>query len=249
MGADENGRMLLNGVPTNIHSGQRDNTPRETEVFQTPPQTPRQQSVLDVDDEGVIYLNRILSLDPTCEDLMDLLPCGKPRPPHDFDQNVLTEESPLNQWPLDGSSRRSHQHWRQIYQYHRRHTTGAGKSKGKAPALPKGTKGKGKGKKVIDHKLHHLHPQVRVEKVRKEMVNRKMKPALTQGKTNETPGKASSSTGASAVTTTAPSTTPQPKPMLSKPGKVPKQCAYFTPPGGCQKGEKCMCLRNGGRQT
>ena len=66
---DENGRMLLNGIPTNIHSGQRDNTPRETEVFQTPPPTPRQQSMLDVEDEGVIYLHRILPSDPTHEDL------------------------------------------------------------------------------------------------------------------------------------------------------------------------------------
>ena len=119
---DENGRMLLNGIPTKIHSRQRDNTPRETEVFQTPPQTFCQQLVLDVEDEGIIYLNRILPLDPTYEDQMDLLPCGKPRLPHDFDQDALTEESPLNQWLLDGSSRRSHQHWRQIYQYYRRNT-------------------------------------------------------------------------------------------------------------------------------
>ena len=119
---DENGRMLLNGIPTNVQSGQRDHTPRETEVFQTPPPTPRQQLLLDVEDEGVIYLNRILPIDSTYEDLMDLLPCGKPRPPHDFDQDVITEESPLNQWLLDGSSRRSHQHWRQIYQYYKRHT-------------------------------------------------------------------------------------------------------------------------------
>ena len=119
---DENGRMLLNGIPTNIQSGQRDNTPRETEVFQTPPPTPRQQPLLDVEDEGVIFLNRILPIDPTCEDLMDLLPCGKPRPPHDFDQDVITDESPLNQWLLDGSSRRSHQHWRPTYQYYKRHT-------------------------------------------------------------------------------------------------------------------------------
>ena len=53
---------------------------------------------------------------------MDLLPCGKPRPPHDFDQDVLTEESPLNQWLLDGSPRRSHHHWKQIYQNYQRHT-------------------------------------------------------------------------------------------------------------------------------
>ena len=119
---DENGRMLLNGIPTNIQSGQRYNTPHETEVFQTPPPTPRQQPVLDVEDEGVIHLNRILPLDPAYEDLMDLLPCGKPRPPHDFDQDVLMEESPLNQWLLDGSSRRSHHHWKQVYQYYQRHT-------------------------------------------------------------------------------------------------------------------------------
>ena len=106
---DENGRMLLNGIPTNIHSEQRSSTPRDIEVFQTPPPTPRQQP-LDVEDEGVIPLNRILPLDPTYEDLTDRLPCGKPRPPHDFDQDVLTEESPLNQWLLDGSSRRSHHH-------------------------------------------------------------------------------------------------------------------------------------------
>ena len=31
---DENGTMFPNGIPTNIHSGQRNDTPRETEVFQ-----------------------------------------------------------------------------------------------------------------------------------------------------------------------------------------------------------------------
>ena len=38
--------------------------------------------------------------------------------PDDFDQEVSTEETPLNQWLLDGSSRRSHHHWKQIYQYY-----------------------------------------------------------------------------------------------------------------------------------
>ena len=117
---DDDGRMYLNGIPTNIHPGQRINTPRETEIFQTPPPTPRQQ-LLEEEVDGVIYLNRILPIDPTYEDSSDLLPCGKPRPPHDFDQETLTDESPLQQWLLDGSSRRSHQHWRQIYQYYRRH--------------------------------------------------------------------------------------------------------------------------------
>ena len=116
---DENGRMFLNGIPTNIHSGQRNDTPREMEVFQTPPPTPRQQ-LLEVEDDGVIHLNRILPLDPTYEGPTDFLSCGKPKPPHDFDQESLTEESPLHQWLLDGSSRRSHQHWKQIYQYYRR---------------------------------------------------------------------------------------------------------------------------------
>ena len=71
-------------------------------------------------DDGVIHLNRILPLDPTYEDSTYLLPCGKPRPPHDFDQETLTEESPLQQWLLDGSSRRSHQHWKQVYQYYQK---------------------------------------------------------------------------------------------------------------------------------
>ena len=44
------------------------------------------------------------------------------------------------------------------------------------------------------------------------------------------------------MSTAAPSMTPQPKPMLSKPGKIPRQCAYFASEGGCQKGEKCMYL-------
>ena len=91
---DDDGRMYLNGIPTNIHPGQRKNTPRETEIFQTPPPTPRQH-LLEEEDDGVIYLNRILPIDPTYEDSSDLLPCGKPKPPHDFDQETLTESYPL----------------------------------------------------------------------------------------------------------------------------------------------------------
>ena len=91
---DESGRMFLNGISTNIHSGQRSDTPRKTEVFQTPPPTPRQYP-LEEEDDGIIHLNRILPLDPTYEDSTDLLSCGKPKPPHDFDQETLTEESPL----------------------------------------------------------------------------------------------------------------------------------------------------------
>ena len=116
---DEDGRMHLNGIPTNMHSGQQVGTPRETEVFQTPPTTPRQQMLVEEED-GVIYLNRILPIDHTYQDSPDTLPGGKPKPPHDFDQEILESESPLQQWLLDGSSRRSHQHWKQVYQYYKR---------------------------------------------------------------------------------------------------------------------------------
>ena len=54
---DDNGRMLLTGIPTNLPSGQRVNSPPETEVFQTPPPTPRQQLVLEGEGDGVIHLN------------------------------------------------------------------------------------------------------------------------------------------------------------------------------------------------
>ena len=120
---DDDGRMSLNGIPTNMHShlGQRITTPRETEVFGTPPTTPRQHLLEEEEEDGVIYLNRILPIEHTHQDSTDLLTCGKPKPPHDFDHETLVEESPLHQWLLDGSSRRSHQHWKQIYQYYRRH--------------------------------------------------------------------------------------------------------------------------------
>ena len=116
---DENGRMHLNSIPTNMHSAQQVEALRETEVFQTPPTTPRYREAVEEDD-GVIYLNRILPIDPTYQDSPDTLPSGKPKPPHDFDQETLDDETPLNQWLLDGSSRRSHQHWKQIYQYYKR---------------------------------------------------------------------------------------------------------------------------------
>ena len=116
---DEDGRMQVNGIPTNMHSSQHEHRPREAEVFQTPPTTPRDREVVEEDD-GVIYLNRILPIDSTYQDSSDLLPSGKPKPPHDFDQETLEDETPLNQWLLDGSSRRSHQHWKQVYQYYKR---------------------------------------------------------------------------------------------------------------------------------
>ena len=88
-------------------------------VFQTPPTTPRHQEVVEEDD-GVIYLNRILPVDPAYQDSSETLSSGRPKPPHDFDQEILENETPLNQWLLDGSSRRSHQHWKQVYQYYKR---------------------------------------------------------------------------------------------------------------------------------
>ena len=111
--------MHLNSIPTNMHSAQQVEALRETEVFQTPPTTPRYREVVEEDD-GVIYLNRILPIDPNYQDSPDTLPSGKPKLPHDFDQGTLDDETPLNQWLLDGSSRRSHQHWKQIYQYYKR---------------------------------------------------------------------------------------------------------------------------------
>ena len=116
---DEQGRMLLNGIITCMHSGQSVNPSRETEVFQTPPTTPCRQETGEEED-GVIYLNRILPIDPTYEDSYDLSPGGKPKPPHDHDQELLEDETPLNQWLLDGSSRRSHQHWKQVHQYYKK---------------------------------------------------------------------------------------------------------------------------------
>ena len=66
---------------------------------------------------------------------------------------------------------------------------------------------------------------------------------MTQGKAQETTmggGKNPPSTGASLPATS--SSTPQPKAAVSRPGKIPRQCAYFASEGGCQKGEKCLYL-------
>ena len=59
--------MQLNGIPTNMYSAQQVHGLRETEVFQTPPTTPRDREVVEEDD-GVIYLNRILPIDSTYQD-------------------------------------------------------------------------------------------------------------------------------------------------------------------------------------
>ena len=73
------------------------------------------------EEEGVIYFNRILPIDTAYQDSPETLPGGKPKPPHDYDQETLENETPLQQRLLDGSSRRSHQHWKQVYQYYKRH--------------------------------------------------------------------------------------------------------------------------------
>ena len=64
---DGNGRMHLNGVATNMHSTQQAGVSRETEVFQTPPTTPRYQEVVQEHD-GVIYFESYLPIDPTYQD-------------------------------------------------------------------------------------------------------------------------------------------------------------------------------------
>ena len=50
---DENGRMHLNSIPTNMHSTQHVEALRETEVFQTPPPTPRYRDVVMEEDDGL----------------------------------------------------------------------------------------------------------------------------------------------------------------------------------------------------
>ena len=83
---------------------------------------------------------------------------------------------------------------------------GAGKSKGKAPALPKGTKGKGEGKK--GERSQTPTPSTTKGGDGKKSSS-KGKPALTQGKPVEPQGKSTPSTGA-ASSNNAPSVTPQP---------------------------------------
>ena len=110
--------MHLNGIPTNQFAKHVPEPQQEVETF-TAPQTTIEGDVGMVDD-GVIYLNQVLPVDPTYTDPTETLTCGKPRPPHDLGDDVVTEATPLNQWLLDGSSKRSHIHWRQAYQYYLR---------------------------------------------------------------------------------------------------------------------------------
>ena len=107
-------------------------------------------------------------------------------------------------------------------------TKGVGKSKGKAPALPKGEKGKGKGKKGVRSQTPPPSSNGKGREGKKR--NGKSKPALTQGKTTDPQPKAGPPTGTTPATASTAPGTPQPKPMPSKPGKIPRQCAYFAFP-------------------
>ena len=117
---------------------------------------------------------------------------------------------------------------------------GSGKSKGKGPALPKGNKGKGKGKRTD---LSQTPPPTSSGKGgESKKGNSKTKPALTQGKTGESVPKSGPSMGSTPASSSTSPITPQPKSTVGKPGKIPRQCAYFASSGGCTRGDKCMYL-------
>ena len=108
---DEYGRMHLNGVPTNMDSGQPAGIPREIEVFHTTPYNSSGRQEIFEEDGGVIYLRSYFAKRSLiCKILRVQYLAESPREqPHDFDQEILEDETPLNQWLSDGSSRRSHQ--------------------------------------------------------------------------------------------------------------------------------------------
>ena len=117
---------------------------------------------------------------------------------------------------------------------------GGGKSKGKTPPLPKGNKGNGKGKRNDRSKTPP--PSTNGKGGESKKGNAKGKPALTQGKTTESVPKSNPSTGSTPASSSTTPSVPQAKATVSKPGKIPKQCAYFASPGGCVRGDKCMYL-------
>ena len=112
---------------------------------------------------------------------------------------------------------------------------GGGKSKGKTPALPKGSKGKGKGKR---NDRSQTPPPSNGKGSESKKGGAKNKPALTQGKGNDSVPKANPSTGLPPASSSAAPSVPQAKATVSKPGKIPRQCAYFASSGGCVRGEK-----------
>ena len=118
---------------------------------------------------------------------------------------------------------------------------GGGKSKGKGPALPKGSKGKGKGKR--SDRSQTPPPSSGGKGGESKKGNTKTKPAITQGKAGESVPKSSPPMGSMQTSSSSNNpVTPSPKAGVSKPGKIPKQCAYFASSGGCTRGEKCMYL-------
>ena len=112
--------------------------------------------------------------------------------------------------------------------------------KGKAPALPKGGKGKGKGKKGE----RSLMPTPSTNKGGDgEKGSGKGKLALTQGKAQEaTMGSGKNTPITGVPSTPASSSTPQPKATVSKPGKIPKQCAHFASERGDVKRVRNACI-------
>ena len=119
-------------------------------------------------------------------------------------------------------------------------TKGGGKSKGKGPVLPKGIKGKGKGK--MNDRSQTPPPPSSGKGSEANKGSSKTKPALTQGKTSESVPKSTPSTGSTPASSSNNPATPVPKASVGKPGKIPRQCAYFASPGGCTRGDKCMYL-------
>ena len=118
---------------------------------------------------------------------------------------------------------------------------GGGKSKGKGPALPKGSKGKGKGKR--GDRSQTPPPSSGGKGSESKKGNTKTKPAITQGKVGESVPKSSPPMGSTQASSSSNNpVTPSPKAGVSKPGKIPKQCAYFASSGGCTRGDKCMYL-------
>ena len=111
--------------------------------------------------------------------------------------------------------------------------------KERPPALPKGSKGKGKGKR---NDRSQTPPPSNGKEGESKKGSAKTKPALTQGKGNESVPKANPSTGSPTASSSTASPVPQAKATVSKPGKIPRQCAYFASPRGCVRGEKCMYL-------
>ena len=80
---------------------------------------------------------------------------------------------------------------------------------------------------LLKRKVFHLRWLFRVEMERRVV------------ESQPPPGKPKASVEGKSSTPSGP---PPPKATPARPGKLPKQCAYFASEGGCQKGDKCMYL-------